>query len=411
MKKKNAPAGISRRQFLGGTLAAITAPTIIPGSALGLDGRPSPGNRITIGCIGMGGRGTGDMQGFLSFEQVQVVAVCDVRKPHVEKAKSIVNDRYGNKSCVACGDFREITSRPDIDAVLIGTPDHWHAIISVEAMRHGKDVFCEKPETLTVREGREMVNAAKLYGRVFSGGSQRVWGDYHWFHRMVRSGAIGEPREAWVNVGGPSIPSNLPGMPVPPDIDWDMWLGPAPMVPFNPALLNFRAWRDYSGGGMTDWGAHCFGGALFCLQLHETGPSEIIPPNGNDIPNLTFRFANGIQIYHNGGKGDSRLTFRGTDRTISQDDAKTMPAPNIYIPNYKGSGGLIGDFLHCVRTRELPFRNIEAAHRTVTVCHLGNIAYRLNRPLKWDPVKEEIIGDEEAGRMLSRPKRAPWHIV
>lgn len=363
-----------------------------------------------MGCIGMGGRGTGDMQGFLSFEQVQVVTVCDVRKPHVERAKSIVDDRYGNKSCVACGDFREITSRPDIDAVLIGTPDHWHAIISIEAMRHGKDVFCEKPETLTVREGREMANAVKRYGRVFSGGSQRVWSDYQWFHRMVRGGAIGEPKESWVNVGGPSVPANLPGMPVPPELDWDMWLGPAPMVPFNSALLNFRAWRDYSGGGMTDWGAHGFGGALFCLQLHETGPVEIIPP-GDDVPNLTFRFANGILIHHGGGKGGSLQTFRGTECTISQDDAKTMSAPNIYIPNYKGTGGLIGDFLHCVRTRELPFRNIEAAHRTVTVCHLGNIAYRLNRPLKWDPVKEEIIGDDEASRMLSRPKRAPWHIV
>jgi len=218
----------------------------------------------------------------------------------------------------------------------------------------------------------------------------------------------GELQEIWVNVGSPSQHCTLPAEPIPDGLDWDLWLGPAPWAPYNRARLNFRAWRDYSGGGMTDWGAHGFGGALFCANLHETGPVEIIPPDGKDHPQLTYVFANGVRFYHGGGDGGI-LTCKGTKGKIAGKDSK-QPAPGIIIPNYKGSGGLIGDFLHCVRTRQRPFRDIAIAHRTVTVCHLGNLAYWLNRPLKWDPVKQEIIGDEEASRWLSRPMRAPWQL-
>jgi hypothetical protein len=225
---------------------------------------------------------------------------------------------------------------------------------------------------------------------------------------MVRGGAIGDVQDVWVNVGGPSEPCTAPAEPVPEGLDWDTWLGPAPWVPFNRTRLNFRAWRDYSGGGMTDWGAHGFGGALFCCALHETGPVEIIPPDGKENKHLTYVFANGIRIHHGGGES-GLLTFKGTQRKISEKDSKQTP-PGIVIPNYKGSGGIFGDFLYCVKTRQRPFRDIERAHRTVTVCHLGNIAYWLNRPIKWDPVKEEIIGDYEASQWLSRPKRAPWHL-
>jgi predicted dehydrogenase len=398
----------NRRGFLGTVLALGAAPCFIPASALGAEGRPAPSNRIVMGSVGVGGRGMGNTGGFLGSREVQMVAVCDVMQNRREEAKSMVDRRYGDTGCTAVNDFREITTRPDIDAIAIGTPDHWHAIVAIDAIRHGKDVFCEKPETLTIREGRAMVQAARRYGRVFAGGSQRVWEDYNWFHRMVRGGAIGEPKEAWVNVGGPSRPCTLPEQPIPPGLDWDMWLGPAPYAPFNQARLNFRAWREYSGGGMTDWGAHGFGGALFCLQLHETGPVEIIPPDGKDYPHLTYVFANGIQIHHGGSKS-GMMTYRGTAGEISDKNSKQTP-PSIVIPNYKGSGGIQGDFLYCVKTRQRPFRDIELAHRTVTVCHLGNIAYWLNRRLKWDPVKEEIIGDEEASRWLSRPMRAPWHL-
>ena len=404
---------ITRRGFLKGAGAvAFGAPYVITSDALGGAGRPPASERIVMGFVGMGGQGTGDMRGFLGFKQVQGVAVCDVVGGHRYRAKDHVDKRYGNTDCAAVADFRQVVRRDDIDAVFIGTPDHWHAIIGVDAMKHGKDVYCEKPETLTVYEGRRMVQTARRYGQVFAGGSQRVWGDYNWLHQMVWGGAIGRPQEAWVNVGGPSRLCDLPPVDTPADVDWDMWLGQAPWRPFHPSLIRggFRSWRDYSGGGMTDWGCHGFGGALYCLQLHETGPVEVIPPDGKDHERLTYVFANGVRIYHGGGWGGI-LSFRGTEGETPPRDRRNRPSPpDVHVPNYKGRGGIFGDFLHCVRTRERPFRDIEIAHRTASHCHIGNIAYWLKRPLKWDPIKEQFIGDEEANRWLSRPMREPWRL-
>jgi hypothetical protein len=371
-------------------------------------------DRIVMAGIGMGGQGRGGLGGFLSFKDVQVVEVCDVVPDHRAQAKNMVDRTYGNTDCRAVGRYRDVLFRPEIDAVLIATPDHWHAIIATEAMKQGKDVYCEKPETLTVRQGQVMLDVARRYGRVFSGGSQRVWEDYNWFHRMVRGGAIGKLKEAWVNVGGPSGPCYLPPVPVPAGVDWDLWLGPAPWRPYHPSLVTggFRPFRDYSGGGMTDWGCHGFGGALFTCNLHHTGPVEIIPPDGKDHPQLTYVFANGVRFYHGGGWGDL-LSFRGAEGEIPSRDknAPERPLPDITIPNYKGRGGIFGDFLHCVRTRERPFRDIEVAHRTASLCHLGNIAYWLKRRLKWDPEKQQIVGDAEATRWLDRPMREPWTLA
>jgi len=237
----------------------------------------------------MGGQGRGDMNGFMSFSDVRVVAVCDVVDDHLNQARQQVNRKYRNQDCRAYKDFREVITRDDIDVIFIGTPDHWHAVISIAAMKQGKDVYCEKPETLTIREGREMVNTARRFARVFSGGSQRVWGDYNWMHRMIYGGRIGAVQAAWVNVGGPSGPCDFAPERTPAGVDWDMWLGPAPWRPYQHTLIkgNFRPFRDYSGGGMTDWGCHTFGGALFGCNLHRTGPVEVIPPDGKEIKNLT----------------------------------------------------------------------------------------------------------------------------
>ena len=401
--------GTTRRGFLRKCAAAtIGLPVFVNAKAFGAN------DRIVMGCIGMGGQGRGDMGGFMGFGDVRVVAVCDVVESHRKQAEDQVNGRYGNKDCKGYRDFRDVVARDDIDAIFIGTPDHWHALVSIAAMKNGKDVYCEKPETLTVREGREMVTVARTYGRVFSGGSQRVWGDYNWFHKMTYGGRIGEIQAAWANVGGPSGQCNYAYEPTPAGVDWDMWLGPAPWRPFHPSLIRggFRGFRDYSGGGMTDWGCHTFGGALFGCNLHRTGPVEIIPPDGKDVKNLTYVFENGVKIYHGGGWGGI-LTFKGSEGEIGErgdKNGKKETPPNVHIPNYKGRGGIFGDFLHCVRTRQKPFRDIEIAHRTATVAHLGNIAYWLNRPLKWDAVKEEIIGDAEASRWLDRTKREPWSV-
>jgi predicted dehydrogenase len=404
---------VSRRGFLKGAIVAGAAPYFIPSTALGDETRPAPSERIAMGFVGVGGQGTGDMNGFIGDAQVQGVAVCDVDKNHRERARDMLAKRYNTQGIFATNDYREVVTRPDIDAVFCATPDHWHAIITVEAMKNGKDVYCEKPEALTIRESRLMVQTARRYGRVFSGGSQRVWGDYNRGHKAVWSGAIGDVQEVWVNVGGPSHTMIEPAEPIPEGMDWDLWLGPAPWRPYNKAYhpARWRSYRDFSGGGMTDWGAHGFGGATYMCQLHTTGPVEIIPPGG-EFKQLTYKYANGIVMHHGGGSYGGLISVRGTKGEACDHGFrdKTRNVPDYAVPNYKGRGGIFGDFLHCVRTRERPFRDIEIAHRTLTVCHLGNICYWLGRALKWDPVKEQIIGDAEASRMLDRAKRDPWKL-
>jgi predicted dehydrogenase len=407
---------MNRRRFLKAAGTAIAAPYVITSSALGADGRAAAGSRITMAAIGVGGRGSGDMKNLMNFGEVQMLATCDPVPDHCNNAKATVDAHYGSTDCRAYSDFRDVLARDDIDAVLIGTPDHWHAIITIEACKHGKDVFCEKPECLTIREGRAMADAVRRHGRVFSGGSQRVLGDYGDWPRLVRGGALGEITEVFVSCGGPSGDCYLPAEPIPTGLDWDMWLGPAPWRPYHEGLVHgkFRPYRDYSGGGMTDWGAHRFGAALFALGLHKTGPVEVIPPDGEEIPLLTYRFANGLRMYR-GGDFNNDICYVGTEGELRKGRGAET-APSRYLPlvdrvdmeGYRGQGGIFGDFVHCVQTREVPFRDIESAHRATTVCHLGNIAYWLNRPLKWDPEKEEIVGDPEASRWLDRPKRAPW---
>ncbi|MHC4405465.1 MAG: Gfo/Idh/MocA family protein [Planctomycetota bacterium] len=417
------PNRISRRKLLrragraAGSLAAavVGAPYVITSTALGGEGRPPASDRITMGAIGVGGRGRGDMRAFLGFGEVQLVAVCDVRQGSREGAKGTVDKHYGNSDCAAYNDFRDLLARDDVDAVLIGTPDHWHAINAVEACRQGKDVFCEKPLSLTIREGRAMVEAARRYGRVFSSGSQRVLGDYGNLARQVQRGELGQVREVHVNVGGPPRRCDLPSEPVPDGMDWDLWLGPAPWAPYHPSRCGgayglggkgWRTWHDYSGGMMTDWGGHKFGGAMFALGLDHTGPVEIIPPDGERHELLTYRFECGVLMYHSPGKGN--IDFTAADGDVP--GLTWQPPKKLLQRDYKGRGGLPGDFLHCVRTREKPFRDVELAHRVATVCHLGNIAYQLQRPLRWDPVREEFLNDDAANRMTWRPMREPWRI-
>jgi hypothetical protein len=395
----------TRRQFLQAAGAAAAGPILITGTALGGNGRPAASERITMATIGCGGQGTGDMQGFMGFPEVQMVAVCDPVPQHRNRARDIVNRRYNNNDCRAYNDFRDVLARDDIDAVLIGTPDHWHAIITIESCKAGKDVYCEKPESLTVREGRAMVRAVRRYGRVFSGGSQRVLGDYGDWPSLIRNGALGQVQEVFVSCGGPPEDCYLPAQPLPEGLDWEMWLGPAPYRPFHRDLITggFRPYRDYSGNGMTDWGAHRFGAAMFAVSLELAGPVEVIPPDGREHRLLTYRFANGLRMYHG---GSNNITYRGTEGELPGNPRP--PANRAPIPGYRGRNGIFGDFLHCVKTRERPFRDIEIAHRACTVCHLGNIAYLLRRPLRWDPAHEQILGDPEANRLLDRPKREPW---
>jgi hypothetical protein len=332
-----------------------------------------------------------------------------VRKGARNKAKGRVDDHYKNKDCMAYGDFRELMARPDIDAVHVATPDHWHALMVIEACRNGKDVYCQKPETRTLREGPLMIEAAKRYGRVVSGGSQRVLEDYRGIVARCWGGQHGHVKSINVEVGPLSQPCNLPPQDVPDDMEnWDMWLGPAPWAPYNAKRCDgnfgtsggsWRSYIDYSGGGMTDWGAHHFGGATFAVDVRELQPAEVTLEKEGGKKFLTFKYPNGMLITHNRpGKGN--MAVEGTDE-------KREPKP---VPVYAGTGGIYGDFIECVKTRGKPFRHIEYGVNTVALAHLAIIAYTLDRSLKWDAAKQVFTGDEEANRFLDRARREPWQL-
>lgn len=418
-KTTPSPGGTnSRRQFLKATAAAaFAAPYVLTSDALGGPDRAAASERIVMAAIGVGGQGSGDMGNMLGDRRTQYVAACDVRKGARDGAKNRIDGRYKNKDCKAYNDFREIMARDDIDAINCGTPDHWHALITIAACKSGKDVYCQKPLTLTIAQGRAMVNAARRYGRVVSGGSQRVMGDYGRLAREARSGIIGKVVEAWASVGGPPRHCYLAGQTIPEGFDWDLWLGPAPEAPYHPYRCGrayglggrgFRSWYDYSGGMMTDWGGHTFGGALYGMGKLEEGPVEVIPPDANH-KQLTWVWADGAQLHHNGNPYGSNPCYKGTHGTVGRSTEGTGERTNGPIEAYQpGCRSIYQDFLTCVQTRQRPFRDVERSHRAATICHLGNIAYELKRPLKWDPVKEVFPDDEQANRMVDRPMRGPW---
>ncbi len=405
MRTKNQP---TRRDFIKTASAAVVAPYIITSAALGNQDRAAASDRIVIGGIGIGNMGNGDQAAYLDRGDVQYVALCDVRKGVREASKDRVDKHYGNQDCQAYNDFRELLAREDIDAVHIATPDHWHAIMVIEACRKGKDVYCQKPETRTLREGPLMVAAARRYARVVSGGSQRVLEDYKAVVNQCWGGEIGTVKSINVNVGPLSQACNLPAQDLPGDIDWDLWLGPAPWAPYNGARCsgNFstagNSWRsyiDYSGGGMTDWGAHHFGGATFAIDVRDLQPAEVVFHNDEGKQHLEFRYPNGISLTHN-KPGQGNLAVEG-------DGQKREPKP---VPTYKGGGSIYGDFIECVKTRERPFRDIEYAVNSVAVSHLGTIAYTLQRSLKWNTETQQFVDDPEANRYLDRARREPWQI-
>ncbi len=402
-------SNLSRRDFLKSASSTLALPYILTSTALGNAERPPASDRIVMGGIGIGNMGRGDLEAFLGRGDVQYVAVCDVRKSFRNDAKRRVDGRYQNEDCASYNDFRELLGRTDIDAVHVATPDHWHAIMVVEACRNGKDVYCQKPETRTLREGPMMIEAARRYARVVSGGSQRVLEDYRGVVDKCWGGELGTVKAINVNVGPLSQPCNLPPEEVPEDMDWDLWLGPAPWAPYNKARCDgnfgtgggsWRSYIDYSGGGMTDWGAHHFGGATFAVDVRELQPVEITYDEQDGKKFLTYHYPNGVLLYHN-RPGWDNLQVEGTP-------GETRPAKA--VPSYKGDGGIYGDFIHCVKTREKPFRDIELAINTVAVSHLGIIAYNLQRSLKWDAEKQEFPGDAEANRFLDRARREPWQL-
>ncbi len=399
----------TRREFVQAAGVSLAVPYILTSAALGNTHRAPASDRIVMGGIGIGNMGSGDQGAFMGRGDVQYVAVSDVRTGVRDGAKGRVDEHYQNKDCKAYNDFRELLARTDIDAVHVATPDHWHAIMVIEACRHGKDVYCQKPETRTLREGPLMIDAARRYARVVSGGSQRVLEDYRGIVDACWSGSLGPIKSINVAVGPLSQPCYLPAEPLPADIDWEMWLGPAIWAPYNKARCDgnfstgggsWRSYIDYSGGGMTDWGAHHFGGATFAVDCRDQQPVEVTFHKEPEGTYLSYKYASGLIIYHNRPNIEN-LKVEGTPG--EQREAKP-------VPTYNGEGGIYGDFIHCVKTREKPFRDIEYAVNTVTLSHLGIIAYQLQRSLKWDLAKQEFTGDEEANRLRDRARREPWQL-
>jgi predicted dehydrogenase len=441
MSEKEQGKTLSRRSFLGKSAAAAgmaaVFPAIVPSSALGLDGTTAPSKRITLGFIGIGKMAKGHLGSFLGDRRVQVLGICDVeetrRVTQTEYANRVYarreeKDRY--RSCEHYGDFRAICARQDIDAMVVATPNHWHAICTIEALRNGKDVYCEKPLARAVGESRAMVNAVERYGRVLQVGSQQR-SDTAFRHacELVRNGYIGKIHTVHVNVGGPPEEDNLPAEPVPEGLDWDMWLGPCPWRPYSPTLAppesysgwpRWRYFRPYAGSGMTDFGAHHFDIAQWGLGMDDTGPVEVHYPDGEAYKLLTYVYANGVKMTHGGGFHRAAVEFKGDKGWVRVNRGQyleTEPAGLVHAAIKPGKTRLYNspnhknNWLECIRSRKDPICTAEIGHRTATVCHIGNIAYRLKRSLQWDPEKEEFVNDPEANRLLLFPMREPWRLT
>ncbi len=421
---------LTRRGFLKAASAlTASAPFLLPSHIWAAEGG-GPNSKIVMGFIGVGKQGRGLLGGFLGRNEVQVVAVCDVDTTRREHNKKTIQDTYAKKGrtdykgCDTYTDFRELLARKDINAVCIATPDHWHAMPVILACKHDKDIYCEKPLSLTIGEARAMANAVRKYKRVFQTGSmQRSSSEFLKACELVRNGCLGQIKQVIVDVGGPSKPCDLPEETMEPGLEWDFWLGPAPKRPYNSILSprgvhdhfpNWRNYREYSGGGMTDWGAHHFDIAQWGLGMDDSGPVEVIPPEDPKAgKGARFLYANGVEMIHGnsggvlfiGEKGKilvNRGKFQATPEEIGEIDREKLPTRLYKSTNH------LGDFLKCVGTRQRPICDVEIGCRSVTVCHLGNLAYWNHRRLKWDPKKERFIGDAEANKWLDRPKRTPY---
>ncbi len=431
---------ITRRTFLKRTTviasSAIAFPYIAPSSALGKAGSVAASNRITLGFIGVGDHGTKvNLRNFLGYSDAQVLAVCDVDINRCNTARDIVNRKYESQDCATYNNFREIIDRDDIDAVMISTPDHWHALMSVMSVKAGKDVFCEKP-TLTVEEGRMVSDTIKRYNRIYQTASENRSVDvYHRMCELVRNGRIGKlhtirvglPGDYWVHGDYGIIQKPQP---VPEGFDYNMWLGPAPEAPYTPGRChwNFRWIFDYSGGMLTDWGAHLISIAQWGNNTDLTCPVEVegkgvFPRDGlyNTAMwyRIEFKYANGVKLIIE-SSGPS-VRFEGAEGWIGntgwRKKAKASPESvldSVIGPNethlYTCLAGEQRNFLDCVKSRKECYYPAEIGHRTFTISHIGNISMLLRRKLKWNPEKEQFINDDEANRMLSRSMRSPWQL-
>jgi len=422
-----------RRRFLA-TLCA--APSLaIAHSAIASGTRRPPSDRIALAMVGLGSMGLRHVKGFLQEGDCQIVAVCDVDATRRKVAAKLVNDHYRSRACREVHDFQNLLPDPDVDALCVAVPDHWHAVIGIHAARAGKDVYGEKPLARTIAEGRALVRAVRRAGIVWQMGSwQRSTTHFRRACELVRNGRIGTLQRVEVGIGvGPTI-GPQPPMPVPQGFDYDLWLGPAPFAPYTEKRChwNFRWILDYSGGQVTDWGAHHIDIAHWGMGADRTGPIEVFGegafPDGLWDAATTYRFTcryrSGLEMLVASNNFIRQgVRFIASHRWVhvtraglaASDPAilKEKIGPNethLASPHEGHRQGHRRNFLDCVRTRREPLTPVEVGHHSLIPAHLGNIAMILRRPIRWDPEAERTIGDPEAARMLSRPMREPWHL-
>jgi predicted dehydrogenase len=432
-------SGFSRRQFIATTAAAIAAPTFIPASALGRDGRPAPSDRVVVGIVGWGMMGPGNTDGLMGQKDCQVVAACDLDKGPLKKAVDRINTKYGNTDCKSYHDYREMIARDDIDAVMLAIPDHWHALTSVEAANHKKHIYGEKPLARTIAEQQAIVKAVQKNKVTWQTGSwQRSRDTFHKAAEIVRNGLIGKVKHVEVGLPGGHVDfkktkDKLNVSDPPADLDYNLWVGPSQMMPYveGRVHMNWRWNYNFGGGQLIDWIGHHCDIAHWGLDFDDVGPTEVegqgdFPPkdavwNTATKYRVNLTYPKGVTMTIAGGHSDVKMGTKWigengwvwVDRggfDASNAEWKTWKS----VPDEARKVKLIEsrdhyrNFLDCVKSGKPTITPVEVAHNSAVPGHLGLIAMLVGRKIKWDAKKGRIVGDDEASKLLTREYRAPW---
>ena len=423
---------MERKTFIKNMALGAAAFTILPRHVLGGNGFLAPSDRITLGYIGVGRQAQGLLGNINGCPETLVLAASDVDSKKLARfvgRATKANEKKVSTPVTAYAHYRELLDRKDIDAVVVATPDHWHAQICVDAAKMGKDIYCEKPLALTIAEGRAMVNAVRKYKRVLQTGSmQRSWKDFRHASELVANGYIGDIKEINVSVGEPVKQCDLPSLPIPEELDWNTWIGPSLYRGYHPVLAppientkDWAGWRYYhgfGGGYITDWGAHMFDIVQWALGMDDSGPVSFhAPKDPLATEGASFQYANGITVNHKRWEPGNSIQFVGTEGTIEVSRSYLRSNPESIVeqtlkPSDKRlyqSDNHYQDWIDAIKKRSRPVADVEIGHRTASVCNAVNIVYELQRDVKWNP-KKEVFDDAAANMMLSRPYRGDWNV-
>lgn len=420
---------MKRKDFIKNTALAFAGISIVPRHVLGGSNFLAPSDRINLGYIGVGKQVGTLLNGLGQLPETMVLAASDVdsqKLAHFIGQANRVNAKKSNKEVAGYRDYRELLERKDIDAVVVASPDHWHALHVIDAAKQGKDVYCEKPLALTIDEGRAMCNAVNKYKRVLQTGSmQRSQYNFRQSVELIRNGYIGDIHTINVHVGEAVKQCDLPTLPVPEYLDWDMWVGPSLFRGYHPDLApplgspqwaGWRWYRDFGGGYISDWGAHMFDIIQWALDMDDSGPTEFVPPTlPGASSGLYYKYANGPTVYHKNWGETNAIQFIGTEGKVEVSRSfLRFDNPKLKDLKFKSSDKRVhfsddhyADWVKSIKNRSLPVASVEVGHRTASICNAANIAYELQRPLKWDP-KHEIFDNAFANNMRMRPYRGNW---